>query len=202
MKVQDVDFTAKRIRVRGKTGTRFVHFLNETGNALRKYIKKRKIGYLFIEVKKTQKLRPRRTPGGAWRCRWKRYDSRGRGFKIADEYVGTAAQLSYRHAVTHFAKPAVPSELIRPLGLRPLCSGAITKTVRKIGLRVGIRVTPYILRHSFATHLLDHGADISVIKELMGHHRLESTNVYARVSGTNLRRTFERCHPRKNFYWT
>jgi site-specific recombinase XerD len=67
-------------------------------------------------------------------------------------------------------------------------------------MRIGLRVTPYILRHSFATHLLDHGADISVIKELMGHRRLETTNVYAHVSKANLRRTFERCHPRKTFY--
>jgi integrase/recombinase XerC len=201
MKVQDVDFTAKRIRVRGKAGVRFVHFVKETGNALRKYIRSRKTGYLFIEVKRTQRLRPRRISGGAWRCRWKRYDSQGNGFKIADEYISTAAQLSYRHALAHFSKLASLSELIRPLGLWSLCSGAITKTVRKIGLRVGLRVTPYILRHSFATHLLDHGADISVIKELMGHRRLESTNVYAHVSKMHLRRTFERCHPRKNFYW-
>jgi integrase/recombinase XerC len=202
MKVQDVDFTAKRIRVRGKTGTRFVHFLDETGNALRKYIKRRETGYLFIEAIRTQRLRPRRTSGGAWRCRWKRYDSQGNGFKIADEYIGTAAQLSYRHAVAHFSKIATLSELIRPLGLWPLCREAITRTVRKIGLRVGIRVTPYILRHSFATHLLDHGADISVIKELMGHRCLETTNVYAHVSKPHLRRTFERCHPRKNLYWS
>jgi site-specific recombinase XerD len=103
MKVQDVDFTAQRIRVRGKTGTRFVHFVTETGGSLRKYIGNRKTGYLFIEMRGTQNLRPYRIKGGAWRCRWKRYDSQGNGFKIADDYVGVTAQLSYRGAVAHFA---------------------------------------------------------------------------------------------------
>lgn len=200
MKVQDVDFAARRIRVRGKSGTRFVQFPAETGSVLRRYIGTRETGFLFIEMKKTQKLRPRQSPGGGWRCRWKRYDHQGNGFVIADAYIGTGAQLSYRGAVAHFATLATPSELIRPLGLWPLGSGTITKTVRKIGARIGIRVTPYILRHSFAMHLLDHGADIGVIKELMGHRRLETTSVYAHISKANLRRTLDRCHPRKNFY--
>lgn len=138
MKVQDVDFAARRIRVRGKSGTRFVQFPAETGSVLRRYIGTRKTGFLFIEMKKTQKLRPRQSPGGGWRCRWKRYDHQGNGFVIADAYIGTGAQLSYRGAVAHFATLATPSELIRPLGLWPLGSGTITKTVRKIGARIGI----------------------------------------------------------------
>jgi site-specific recombinase XerD len=59
-----------------------------------------------------------------------------------------------------------------------------------------LRVTPYFLRHSYATHMLDHGADIRVIQELLGHGRLSSTQVYTHVSKAALADTFIRCHPR------
>jgi site-specific recombinase XerD len=86
--------------------------------------------------------------------------------------------------------------LRRPIGLRPLRPDSICQAVRVIGVRAGIKVTPYTLRHSFATHLLDHGADIRVIQELLGHSRLNSTQVYTQVSKVKLVDTFLRCHPR------
>ena len=70
--------------------------------------------------------------------------------------------------------------------------------VRRYGDRVGMgeRLTPHVLRHSCATHMLDHGADIRVVQELLGHASLSTTQVYTLVSTERLRRVYEAAHPR------
>jgi integrase/recombinase XerD len=93
--------------------------------------------------------------------------------------------------------PRVPAVFVNARGGRLTRQGAwkvITGHAERVGLAAA--VSPHTLRHSFATHLLDGGADVRAVQELLGHASVTTTQIYTLVSRTALREVYERAHPR------
>ena len=81
---------------------------------------------------------------------------------------------------------------------QPMTRQGFWKLVKSytVSARIQKDITPKTLRHSFATHLLENGADINMVKDMMGHSSLNSTRVYTKLLKTKYLSTYENCHPR------
>ena len=124
---------------------------------------------------------------------------RGKGRRERIVPVGRAALESLRlYRGERSARAARDAPVfVNPRGTR-LSGRTVQRVVRRrLGeVAGGLGVTPHALRHSFASHLLDRGADLRAIQELLGHRSLSSTQIYTHVSRSRLRRAYEQAHPR------
>jgi integrase/recombinase XerD len=196
IRIERIDFKRRCFAVTGKRTERMVYFGSTAAQAIRRYLgKKRKTGYLFQDIFPPQKGYVTRSRV-AWTGNWRDYSNGG---KKRMKYLGNPARVSYTTARRRFKKYLSDNkiDLVRPKGERPLTRSTLGRIVQDIARRANLGVvSPHMLRHSFATHMLEGGADIRAIQELLGHAYLTSTQVYTRVSNNAVAATFRRCHPR------
>ncbi len=126
----------------------------------------------------------------------------GKGNKERVVPVGEIAVTALRRYLEagrpQLVTPRTPASVFITRRGTPFASVTLWLRIKRRVRRAGIErnITPHMLRHSFATHLLEHGADLRVIQELLGHANIATTEVYTHVASERLRDVHRRFHPR------
>ncbi len=125
---------------------------------------------------------------------------RGKGSKERIVLFGRTAKSSIQDYIQQERIPAVSDNALftNAKGAR-LTTRMVQYVVKKWCVRVGLppETSPHTLRHSFATHMLDGGADLKSVQQLLGHESLATTEIYTHVSMERLRTTVDSAHPRR-----
>lgn len=126
---------------------------------------------------------------------------RGKGKKERHVPIGTPALESIRRYWHQLGSPPVgemPAFLARQESLAPLSPRIVQLRLKRYLAAAGLdpRITPHKLRHSFATHMLDAGADLRSVQELLGHSHLATTQVYTHMTTERLKQVYRKAHPR------
>jgi len=126
---------------------------------------------------------------------------RGKGRKERIVPIGEVAVRAIRDYRTSLPMIAVRGDLSAPLFLNHRGGRITTRSVARIVARYSARLTggaisPHTLRHSYATHLLDEGADLRSIQEMLGHASLTTTQKYTHLASDQLAAIYDRAHPR------
>ena len=125
----------------------------------------------------------------------------GKGNKERVVPVGRKAVAALERYLTagrpKLVQPKTPANVFLNLRGRAFAPVTLWRRIKQRARRAGLpKLTPHVLRHSFATHLLENGADLRVIQELLGHASISTTEVYTHVGGQRLREIHKKFHPR------
>ncbi len=125
---------------------------------------------------------------------------KGKGRKERVIPVGKQAIAAVDYYLIHFRGEAVEEEapLFISKGGKAIDRNTIWSRIKIYAKAAGIQksISPHTLRHSFATHLLENGADLRVIQEMLGHEDIGTTDRYTHVTGNRLKKSFQTFHPR------
>jgi integrase/recombinase XerD len=195
IRLTDIDFAKRTIRILGKGHERRVLFGMSAKRAMLTYLRDRVTGYLFESQHRIQKGCVSWN-GTCWAGYWLDYTDKTGQPRNRCVPLGPR-QMTKGQAWRKFKK-LVPNPNIghvrRP---QQLTRSGIANIFKLASFRAGLgRVTSHQLRHSFATHMIDHGADIRHVQQLLGHSSLDTTMNYTKVTSTPMAKVYRASHPR------
>jgi integrase len=162
-------------------------------------LKGRTDGFLFRDERPPRDLhvyqaKPNKeTPTLYWKGHW--FD--GDPSVLHCKWLGKVSEMTREQALEKLAVVAGEDFDRRPKADKPLGSRHIYRVVKQAAAKAGLKdVWPHVLRHSFATHLLNGGADLRSVQEMLGHVSISTTQIYTHVSTVNMIDVHKKFHPR------
>ena len=123
----------------------------------------------------------------------------GKGRKERIVVMGEPAQLALKNYLQHADYPKDSNTIIfRNQKKQAMTSRGFQYILELLGKKAGLaqQLTPHVLRHTFATHMLDHGANLRSVQKLLGHASLSTTQIYTHTTLERLRKVYDEAHPR------
>jgi integrase/recombinase XerC len=198
LRLEDMNLRARTLVVRqGKGGDdRIALFGRPAADALRAYIGDRMSGRVFLQHPRSQRGGVFRDPSAGWWGQWRELDDTGkrvmRNVRLGDYDIPNKERA--RIALDAYLAGKLPA---RDPDKKPLGKKGIYRVIVAAAKRAGITgVHPHVLRHSMATHCLNHGMDIRHVQELLGHTSLVATQEYLHLATANLKRTHTKFFPK------
>jgi site-specific recombinase XerD len=196
-RIENIQWDERVVTVLGKRQKeRLAIFGRKTAGTLRAYLRGRETGPLFREERPEQK-------GCVWMNRkyhvwfgtWREADAAGkrvqRTVRLGDYEIPTKERAQEVLAAFLAGKLQSAKQVTAPI-----TADSVRRILRELGVKAGLgRVHPHMLRHSFATALLDGGADLRAIQELLGHESIQTTQIYTHCTSKHLRSQLKKAHP-------
>lgn len=218
MDIEDIRWTDRTVKVLGKgSKERFVPLEMAAVQYLQDYIKGRMTGPVFLEAEtytttKSQRggvsLQGKGTSYATWYVYWREIEKRDGRRVMHGRAIGKLSELPTREAARAAAAKyleSIPGALRNtpytgtrtlPLQGQRISVTTVRRILKRCAKQAGVRhIYPHMLRHTFATHLYEHGADLLAIRDLLGHVTIQTTQIYTHCSFSHMRETMERYHP-------